>query len=39
MRWFDRADVAAAAEEREGVLGLPPRFAIARRLLDTWLRR
>ena len=39
VRWFDRADVAAAAEEREGVLGLPPRFAIARRLLDTWLRR
>ena len=39
VRWFDRADVAAAAEEREGVLGLPPRFAIARRLLETWLRR
>ena len=39
VRWFDRADVAAAVEEREGLLGLPPRFAIARRLLETWLRR
>jgi NAD+ diphosphatase len=34
--WFDRAEVAAAAEER-GPLRLPPRLAIARRLLDGWL--
>ena len=34
--WFDRDTVAAAAQER-GPLRLPPRFAIARRLLDGWL--
>ena len=39
VRWFDRADIAAAAEEREAPLGLPPRFAIARRLLEAWLQR
>ncbi len=39
VRWFDRADVAAAVEEREGPLGVPPRFAIARQLLETWLQR
>jgi NAD+ diphosphatase len=39
VRWFTRADVAAAVEEREGPLGVPPRFAIARRLLEVWLQR
>jgi NAD+ diphosphatase len=39
VRWFGRADVAAAVEEREGPLGVPPRFAIARRLLEVWLQR
>jgi NAD+ diphosphatase len=39
VQWFSRADVAAAVEERDGPLGVPPRFAIARRLLETWLRR
>ena len=39
VRWFTRADVAAAVEEREGPLGVPPRFAIARRLLEMWLQR
>jgi NAD+ diphosphatase len=39
VRWFSRDDVAAAVEEREGPLGVPPRFAIARRLLEEWLRR
>jgi NAD+ diphosphatase len=39
VRWFSRADVAAAVEERDGPLGVPPRFAIARRLLETWLQR
>ncbi len=39
VRWFTRADVAAAVEDREGPLGVPPRFAIARRLLEVWLQR
>jgi NAD+ diphosphatase len=39
VRWFSRADVAAAVEEREGPLGVPPRFAIARRLLEVWVQR
>jgi NAD+ diphosphatase len=39
VRWFSRAEVEAAVEEREGPLGVPPRFAIARRLLETWVRR
>jgi NAD+ diphosphatase len=34
--WFDREAVATAVEER-GPLRLPPRLAIARRLLDGWL--
>jgi hypothetical protein len=34
--WSDRVTVAAAAQEG-GPLRLPPRFAIARRLLDGWL--
>jgi NAD+ diphosphatase len=40
VRWFDRDDVAVAVAERgDGPLGVPPRFAIARRLLEQWLRR
>jgi NAD+ diphosphatase len=39
VRWFDRAEVEAALDEREGPLGVPPRFAIARRLLEHWVRR
>jgi NAD+ diphosphatase len=40
VRWFERADVAAAIDGREdGALGVPPRFAIARRLMERWLRR
>jgi NAD+ diphosphatase len=40
VRWFTRDDVAAAVAERDdGPLGVPPRFAIARRLLERWLRR
>ena len=47
VRWFERADVAAAAlrnaewehEELEADLQLPPRSAIARRLIDGWLER
>ena len=35
VRWFSRADVAAAVDDREGPLGVPPRFAIARRLLES----
>jgi NAD+ diphosphatase len=37
VRWFTRAEVAAAAAG-EGPLGLPPPLAIARRLIDGWLR-
>jgi NAD+ diphosphatase len=39
VRWFTRAQVEAAVEEREGALGVPPRLAIARRLLEHWVRR
>jgi NAD+ diphosphatase len=39
VRWFERAEVVAAVEEREGALGVPPRFAIARRLLEHWVQR
>jgi len=38
VRWFDRAEVALALDG-QGPLGMPPRFAIARRLLDRWVRR
>jgi NAD+ diphosphatase len=49
-RWFSRAEVAAAAGEDSdadwglpgdpgGDLRLPPRLAIARRLLEAWLKR
>jgi NAD+ diphosphatase len=39
VRWFDRADIEAAVDERDGPLGVPPRFAIARQLLEHWVRR
>jgi NAD+ diphosphatase len=39
VRWFERAEVAAAARGEGGPPGLPPRFAIARRLLEHWLQR
>jgi NAD+ diphosphatase len=35
-RWFSRAEVADATAGR-GDLGLPPRLAIARRLIEGWL--
>ena len=47
VRWFDRGEVASAAERDEewdhdaisGTLQLPPRSAIARRLIEAWLAR
>ena len=36
LRWFSAAEVVAAGRE-DGPYGLPPRFAIARRLLEHWL--
>jgi hypothetical protein len=39
VRWFERAQVQAAVDGRDGPPGLPPRFAIARRLMEHWLRR
>jgi NAD+ diphosphatase len=36
-RWFTRAEVRAAAESDDGELKLPPRLAIARRLIEHWL--
>jgi NAD+ diphosphatase len=37
-RWFTRAEVAAALAEEAGAAFLaPPRFAIARTLLDQWI--
>jgi len=39
VRWFERAELGAAADGRESPLGLPPRFAIARRLIEHWLQR
>jgi NAD+ diphosphatase len=39
VRWFTRAHVEAAIAGRDSPLGLPPRFAIARRLLEHWLQR
>jgi NAD+ diphosphatase len=38
VRWFSRAEVEAAASWGENApLALPPRHAIARRLIDSWL--
>jgi NAD+ diphosphatase len=39
VRWFERAEVEAAVDERDGPLGVPPRFAIARRLMEHWVQR
>ncbi len=39
VRWFTRANVSDAIAGRDSPLGLPPRFAIARRLLEHWLQR
>ena len=39
VRWFERAEVEAAVEERNGALGVPPRLAIARRLMEHWVQR
>jgi NAD+ diphosphatase len=39
VRWFERAEVAAAVRGEDGPLGVPPRLAIARRLLEHWLQR
>jgi NAD+ diphosphatase len=36
VRWFTRAEIEAAVGGR-GPFGLPPRLAIARRLIDGWL--
>jgi NAD+ diphosphatase len=38
-RWFSRAELEAAADERSPELKLPPRLAIARRLIEQWLGR
>jgi NAD+ diphosphatase len=38
VRWFTRAEIGAAANwDDDAPLGLPPRHAIARRLIDSWL--
>ena len=37
--WFERAEVETALAGRPSSLGLPPRFAIARRLLEHWVQR
>ena len=40
VRWFTRDEVLAALDGRDdGPLGVPPRFAIARRLLERWSQR
>ena len=39
VRWFERAEVEAAVQERSGALGVPPRLAIARRLMEHWVQR
>src|SRR5204862_320856 len=36
VRWFDRAELAAAVAG-EGEIHVPPPLAIARRLIDDWL--
>jgi NAD+ diphosphatase len=38
VRWFARAEVAAAAAGRGGIM-LPPPYSISRRLIDGWLGR
>jgi NAD+ diphosphatase len=42
VRWFSRAEIERAVVgegEGEGELELPPRLAIARRLIEDWLQR
>ncbi len=40
VRWFDRHALAQAIAGREdSPLGVPPPFAIARRLMEQWVRR
>jgi len=39
VRWFERAQVEAAVQERNAALGVPPRLAIARRLMEHWVQR
>jgi NAD+ diphosphatase len=39
VRWFERAEIEAAVQEREAPLGVPPRLAIARRLMEHWVQR
>jgi NAD+ diphosphatase len=40
VRWFARDDVAKAIEgHQDSPLGVPPPFAIARRLMEQWVRR
>jgi NAD+ diphosphatase len=38
VRWFSRDEVAAAVNG-DGSIGLPDRYAIARRLIERWLAR
>jgi NAD+ diphosphatase len=37
VRWFERAELVAIARGEVEGMGVPPRLAIARRLLDEWL--
>jgi NAD+ diphosphatase len=37
VRWFARSDLADAVAGRPAPLGVPPRLAIARRLMEHWL--
>ena len=37
VRWFGRAELAAAVAGRAAPLAVPPRLAIARRLMELWL--
>jgi NAD+ diphosphatase len=39
LGWFERAEVEAAVAGERSSPGLPPRFAIARRLLEHWVQR
>jgi NAD+ diphosphatase len=40
VRWFSRDEVGAAITgETDSPLGVPPPFAIARRLMEQWVRR
>jgi NAD+ diphosphatase len=37
VRWFSRDELADAVAGRDAPLGVPPRLAIARRLMEHWL--